>query len=191
MSTITLPATPYTLHPTPYTPHPTPYTLHPTPYTLHPTPYTLHPKPYLLPTYSLPTPKTRNPTPCILNPKHETCNSPHPRRPQSEGWWIDLVVAVAAVAHDVHDHVFTTTRRTTTLSSKVNLPHIIDFRVLCCSIVVRLHSTFRGNQAFEVHCEAAIQENLAHSKTPIPLGPPLDPRHRPTAGSYRGAFSCQ
>ena len=35
-----------------------------------------------------------------------------------------------------------------------------------------------------------IQGYLAHKKTPTPLGPPQDPRHRPTLGSYGGAFSC-
>ena len=28
-----------------------------------------------------------------------------------------------------------------------------------------------------------VQGYLAHNKTPTPLGPPQDPRHRPTVGS--------
>ena len=34
-----------------------------------------------------------------------------------------------------------------------------------------------------------VQGYLAHKKTPTPLGPPQDPRHRPTVGSYGGVFS--
>jgi len=34
-----------------------------------------------------------------------------------------------------------------------------------------------------------IQGYLAHKKTPTPLGPPQDPRHRPTVGSYGVAVS--
>jgi len=30
-----------------------------------------------------------------------------------------------------------------------------------------------------------------YAKTPDPLGPPQDPRHRPTVGSLGGAFSCR
>ena len=36
-----------------------------------------------------------------------------------------------------------------------------------------------------------LQGNLAHEKTPTPLRPPQDPRHRPTVGSLGGAFSCR
>ena len=31
--------------------------------------------------------------------------------------------------------------------------------------------------------QVAVQGYLAHKKTLTPLGPPLDPRHRPTVGS--------
>jgi len=34
----------------------------------------------------------------------------------------------------------------------------------------------------------SIQGYLAHMNTPTPLGPPEDPRHRPTIESWRGAF---
>jgi hypothetical protein len=34
-----------------------------------------------------------------------------------------------------------------------------------------------------------VQGYLAHEKTPTPLGPPEDPRHRPTVGSLPGAVS--
>ena len=34
-----------------------------------------------------------------------------------------------------------------------------------------------------------LQGYLAHKKTTIPLGPHKDPKHRPTVGSYGGAFS--
>ena len=34
-----------------------------------------------------------------------------------------------------------------------------------------------------------LQGYLANKKTPTPLGPPLDPRHRPTVGSLGGAVS--
>ena len=34
-----------------------------------------------------------------------------------------------------------------------------------------------------------VQGYLAHTKTPTPLGPPKDPRHRPTVGSSGGAVS--
>ena len=45
---------------------------------------------------------------------------------------------------------------------------------------------FRMN---EVHIvDSWIQGYLAHTKTPIPLRPPCDPRHRPTADSKGGAF---
>jgi hypothetical protein len=36
-----------------------------------------------------------------------------------------------------------------------------------------------------------VQGFLAHKKTPMPLGPPYDPKHGPTAGSSGGAFSCK
>ena len=36
-----------------------------------------------------------------------------------------------------------------------------------------------------------LQGYLAYKKTPTPLGPPQDPRHRPTAGSLGGAFSYE
>ena len=32
---------------------------------------------------------------------------------------------------------------------------------------------------------------LAHKKTPTPLGPPQDPRHRPKVVSYGGALSYE
>ena len=35
------------------------------------------------------------------------------------------------------------------------------------------------------------QGYLAQKKTPTPLGLSQDPRHRPTVGSWGGAFSCQ
>ena len=34
----------------------------------------------------------------------------------------------------------------------------------------------------------AVQGYLAHKKTPTPPGPPYDPRHRPTVGSWGIAF---
>ena len=34
-----------------------------------------------------------------------------------------------------------------------------------------------------------MQEYLSYKQTPIPLGPPYTPRHRPTVGSWEGAFS--
>ena len=37
----------------------------------------------------------------------------------------------------------------------------------------------------------ARQGYLAHKKTPTPLGPPYDPRHRPTVGSHGGAVSYE
>ena len=37
---------------------------------------------------------------------------------------------------------------------------------------------------------AGLQGYLANKKTPTSLGPPYDPRHRPTVGSKGGAFSC-
>jgi len=36
-----------------------------------------------------------------------------------------------------------------------------------------------------------VQGYLAHKKTPTPLGPPQDPRHRPTVGSQGGALSYE
>ena len=39
--------------------------------------------------------------------------------------------------------------------------------------------------------ERDVQGYLAHKKTPPSLGPPQDPRHRPTVGSYGGAFSYE
>ena len=39
------------------------------------------------------------------------------------------------------------------------------------------------------HVDVHLQGYLAHKKMPTPLGPPTDPRHRPTVGSYGGAFS--
>jgi hypothetical protein len=36
-----------------------------------------------------------------------------------------------------------------------------------------------------------LQGYLVHKKTPTSLGPPLDPRHRPTVGSQGGAFSYE
>jgi len=41
-------------------------------------------------------------------------------------------------------------------------------------------------------CEAQrvhVKGYLAHETTPTPLGPPQDPRHRPTVGSSGGASS--
>ena len=34
-----------------------------------------------------------------------------------------------------------------------------------------------------------LQGYLPHNKTPSPLGPPYDPRHRPTVWSQGGVFS--
>ena len=36
-----------------------------------------------------------------------------------------------------------------------------------------------------------VQGYLAHKKSPTPLGPPKDPAHMPTVGSYGVAFSYQ
>ena len=41
----------------------------------------------------------------------------------------------------------------------------------------------------EISSTVHVQGHLAHKKTPIPLGPPWDPRNRPTVGSQGGAFS--
>ena len=35
----------------------------------------------------------------------------------------------------------------------------------------------------EVYCGFYLQGYLAHEKSPTPLGPPEDPRHRPTVGT--------
>ena len=45
----------------------------------------------------------------------------------------------------------------------------------------------RGDEAF-LH---AAQGYLGRKKTHTPIGPPGDPRHRPTVGSSRGVFSCK
>ena len=37
----------------------------------------------------------------------------------------------------------------------------------------------------------SVQGYLAHKKEPPPLGPPYDPRYRPTEGSQGGAFSYE
>ena len=37
----------------------------------------------------------------------------------------------------------------------------------------------------------ALQGYLAHKKQPPPLGPPQEPRHGPTVGSYGGAGSYE
>ena len=49
----------------------------------------------------------------------------------------------------------------------------------------RSRGTFMKKRGF------VIQGNLAHKKTPTPLGPPKDPRHRPTVGSRGEAFSYE
>jgi len=36
-----------------------------------------------------------------------------------------------------------------------------------------------------------LQGYLAHKKTPTPLGPPEDPRHRLTVVFYGGTFTCK
>ena len=43
-------------------------------------------------------------------------------------------------------------------------------------------STYRSALALTTH-KMPLQGNLAHKKTPTPLGPSLDPGHRPTVGS--------
>ena len=43
------------------------------------------------------------------------------------------------------------TRWTTTISSKVNLPHAINFRVLCGAKLVTLPLEFRGNETSVAH----------------------------------------
>ena len=37
----------------------------------------------------------------------------------------------------------------------------------------------------------SLQGFLAHTKSPTPPGPPKDPRHRPTVGSWDGALSSE
>ena len=39
--------------------------------------------------------------------------------------------------------------------------------------------------------EESLQGYLAHKKMPTPLGPPYDPRHRPTVGSLGWRFSYE
>ena len=45
-----------------------------------------------------------------------------------------------------------TTRWSTTLSSKVNLPHAIDFRALCGTVTSKLTRKLRVNGTLELHC---------------------------------------
>ena len=37
--------------------------------------------------------------------------------------------------------------------------------------------------------DVPVQGYLVHTKPPFPLGPPYGPTHRPTVGSWGGAFS--
>ena len=57
----------------------------------------------------------------------------------------------------------------------VSPPHVID----------------KKDERGHAHSTRCVQGNLAHNKTPTSLGPPYDPRHRPTVGSWEGAFFCK
>ena len=75
----------------------------------------------------------------------------------------------------------TSTRWSTILSAKVNLPDAIDFGALFGANLVTQPSDIRGNETLELH--RMVHGYLAHKKTPTPLGPPQDPRRRPTVES--------
>jgi len=49
-------------------------------------------------------------------------------------------------------------RWSSTLSSKVKLPHAMNFRALCGATLVTLRSTFRANKPLELHRVVEFQE---------------------------------
>jgi len=50
----------------------------------------------------------------------------------------------------------------------------------------RVYIGFRRQGLAPDHLDCHLQRYLAHKKTPTPLGPPQDPRRRPTEGSAYG-----
>ena len=56
----------------------------------------------------------------------------------------------------------TATRWSTTLPSKVNLPHAIDFRALCGTVTSKLTRKSMVNETFELHCAGGW--NAGHAK---------------------------
>ena len=57
---------------------------------------------------------------------------------------------------------------------------------------LQIMSPFQGSSS--TVSAAALVDYMGTSlirKRPPPLGPPKDPRHRPTEGSEEGAFSCK
>ena len=55
------------------------------------------------------------------------------------------------VGSHLHEDATMSTRWSTTLSSKVNLPHAINFRALCGANLVTSRSKFRPNETCELH----------------------------------------
>ena len=48
---------------------------------------------------------------------------------------------------------------------------------------IRSEAAMRHRGYSRIRTRTTLQGYLAHKETPTPLGPPLDPRHRPTVGS--------
>ena len=87
-------------------------------------------------------------------------------------------------------------RWTTTISSKVNLPHAIDVMAVCRAKVVTLPYTLRENETLQVRRAAGGKSGLASSRSPIQsefpstlealnFPHPLNPRH--TASEHKTA----
>jgi len=80
------------------------------------------------------------------------------------------------------------TRWSTTLSSKVNFPHAINFRAFCDAHFVTLWSNFRPNKSCVLHrtgMSTVVKGYLAHEKTP-PLRPYRRPMPRVLGESWGG-----
>ena len=61
-------------------------------------------------------------------------------------------------------------------------PKILKYKIKQRSVQMR---------SVDLGTREAVYGNLVHKKPSNPLGPPQDPRHRPTVGSQGGAFSYE
>jgi len=86
-------------------------------------------------------------------------------------------------AHDLIAEETLTTQKATQNAFEPELGHFFQFvlEMFVLEIVTHPSLDIRGERA----CVAFqwMQGYLAHKKTPIPLGPSQDPRHKPTVGS--------
>ena len=75
------------------------------------------------------------------------------------------------VSHVRHECPNPTKRSITTLPSKVNLSHAINFTVLCGASLVTYPADYRGNEPFELHrAYASVTLVLCACPTPVCAG---------------------